>query len=153
MVSEFDARFTTAASVTNWIAEKIDRIGPERVTWVKGAVEERKRNLYICAHIFVFPSRYAVEAQPLVLLEAMAAGCAIITTRVGEIERILGPNEAYFLNRADAAELTEAIALLARDSELRSRLATAACRRFIAEFSKTRHIDAWEGLLEWEKDI
>lgn len=42
-----------------------------------------KKSFFDQVDIFVFPTRFKVEAQPLVLLEAMAAGCAIVTSDRG----------------------------------------------------------------------
>lgn len=42
-----------------------------------------KAAFYADLDIFMFPTRYALEAQPNVVLEAMCAGCAIISTDRG----------------------------------------------------------------------
>ncbi len=40
----------------------------------------QKRDLFQGAHVFCLPTYYAYEGQPLSILEAYAAGCAVITT-------------------------------------------------------------------------
>jgi glycosyltransferase involved in cell wall biosynthesis len=41
---------------------------------------ERKRRLFAEAHVFCLPTYYPYEGQPISILEAYAAGCAVITT-------------------------------------------------------------------------
>lgn len=41
---------------------------------------EQKRLLFQAAHVFCLPTYYASEGQPISILEAYAAGCAVITT-------------------------------------------------------------------------
>ena len=85
-----------------------------------------------------------VEAQPLVLLEAMASGCAIITTSVGEIPTILEGASAIFLAEGTADELSAALARLAAEPETIGRLARAAHQRFLANHEHGRHLGGWE---------
>lgn len=41
---------------------------------------EQKRRLFAEAHVFCLPTYYPYEGQPISILEAYAAGCAVITT-------------------------------------------------------------------------
>jgi glycosyltransferase involved in cell wall biosynthesis len=58
------------------------------------ADETRKHALHAGADIFVFPTRYAHEAQPLVLIEALAHDLPIVTTRWRAIPGML-PRSAH----------------------------------------------------------
>lgn len=68
--------------------------------------------------IVVIPSRY--EGSPLVLLESMACGRAIIATDIPGMREVLGPSGAGLLVPVDdPAALATAMRSLALDSELR----------------------------------
>lgn len=148
--SEFSERFRDAAAAEKWIEEQIGEINRSpgvRVRWIKGAAGADKAALFREAEIFVLPTRYAVEAQPLVLLEAMAAGCAIVTTTAGEIPTILDRETAVFLETAGCEALAAELQKLAADAGTRSRLARAAHARFMVRYRLERHLDTWEGFL------
>jgi hypothetical protein len=143
-------RFADPAEAAAWIEQQIasiNRGSRSRARWIKGAVGEEKAALFRQAEIFVLPTRYPVESQPIVLLEAMASGCAIVTTTIGEIPTILDGQCAVLLPAASAEAVAEALALLASDPDRCARLATAAHRRFVERYGLDRHLDAWEDLL------
>jgi glycosyltransferase involved in cell wall biosynthesis len=149
--SEFQDRFPDAAAAESWIEETvagINRGGRVRVRWVRGAVGREKVELFRNADIFVLPTRYAVEAQPIVLLEAMASGCAIVTTAIGEIPTILDDESALFLRVGSTGEITAALKRLAGETETVTRLASAAHRRFLENYELGRHLDGWEARLQ-----
>jgi glycosyltransferase involved in cell wall biosynthesis len=75
--------------------------------------------------IFVIPS--ILEGQPLVLVEAMAFSCPIVTTSVGGIPELIedGVN-GLLCPPANPTCLAQKICLLIEDSALRQRLALAA---------------------------
>jgi glycosyltransferase involved in cell wall biosynthesis len=148
--SEFSSRFHDTAVAEAWINDQIMEINRServRARWVKGAVGVEKAALFREAELFVLPTRYAVEAQPLVLLEAMASGCAIITTRAGEIPTILDDRSAMFLPTVSTDALATALQTLVADAAARARLAQAAHARFIERYQIGRHLDQWEMLL------
>lgn len=77
------------------------------------------------ADIFVLPT-YA-EAMPVSVIEAMAAGLAIVTTPVGGIPEIVKHGEAGLLFRpGDINALTEALCQLLSDKALREKLGSNA---------------------------
>lgn len=56
---------------------------PGRFEWLGAVYGERKTEFYRNIDLFVFPSVYRNEAQPLVLLEALAEGSPIAATNIG----------------------------------------------------------------------
>lgn len=87
--------------------------------------------------IFVLPS--LTEGFPLVLLEAAAAGCAVVAARVGGVpEMISGGVHGLLVPPADAVALARAIASLARDPAQARRLARACHERAYTRFSLER---------------
>jgi glycosyltransferase involved in cell wall biosynthesis len=75
--------------------------------------------LYSAATAFVLP--YSYESLSLTTLEAQASGCPVITTDAPGLREVTG-GEALYISQAEVGELSEALARLARDDELRARL-------------------------------
>ena len=138
------------AGAEAWIRTRISTINRSpavRVEWVQGAYGEEKERLYRAAHLFVLPTAYPVEAQPLTVLEALACGCAVITTRAGEIPDTLPPGTAVLLDAATPESVAAAVAALAADHAQRTTLALAGLQLFDRRYSYARHLDRWEALL------
>ncbi len=98
--------------------------------FIKGAPLEE---LYATSAIFVFPS--INDNFPVVLLEALAGGCAIITTSVSGMPEVVG-DAGILVPPRDVPALREALARLMQNTELRAEL-SARARARIAAF-------AWE---------
>ena len=148
--SEFDGRFRSEREATDWIESLIQSINQTefvQIRWVRGAVGETKAMLYGNADVFVLPTRYPVEAQPLVLLEAMASRCAIVSSRAGEIETVLDEESAVLLDEVSVDEVTRAICALVGDDDRRQRLSVNAYNRYVEHFALDRHLDLWEACL------
>jgi glycosyltransferase involved in cell wall biosynthesis len=56
---------------------------PKDFVWLGAIYGEKKLEFYRSIDAFVFPTEYANEAQPLVLLEALAQGAAVLSTNIG----------------------------------------------------------------------
>jgi glycosyltransferase involved in cell wall biosynthesis len=152
--SEFADRFREPAAAEGWIEEQIEAINGSpraKARWVRGATGAEKAALFRDADIFVLPTHYAVEAQPVALLEAMASGCAIVTTRAGEIPTILDGECAVLLDSVSTDSVEAALQALSVTPGRRSKLATAAHRRFSGSYGAGRHIDRWEALLKGDE--
>jgi hypothetical protein len=147
---EFSARFSRQADAEKWIEDQIaaiNRGARSTARWVRGAAGAEKAALFREATIFVLPTRYPVESQPVALLEAMASGCAIVTTRAGEIPTILDEKSALLLESVSTDNVARALQALSVSPGRRTELATAAHRRYSENYRVERHLDRWESLL------
>jgi glycosyltransferase involved in cell wall biosynthesis len=112
--------------------------GP-RVTLVGGLTGDAKYEQYRWADIFVLPTRYPAEGQPLVLLEAMGAGLPVVSTRWGGIpDTIEDQREGLLVEPGDERVLAEALARLASEPGLREALGEAARARYEACYRPER---------------
>lgn len=80
--------------------------------------DEELSILYSDAIALVYPSLY--EGFGLPIIEAMACGCPVITTKEGSIPEASG-DAAYTISGSDRVEMAEAIARV-RESKIRARL-------------------------------
>ena len=86
-----------------------------------------------------------VDGLPNVLLEAMAAGRAVVASRVAGIPDVVTDGvDGILVAPGDAAALAGALTRLAGDAALRARLGDAARRTALARFGWDRAIDAFE---------
>ena len=98
--------------------------------WLENDSDQFRRLLEESS-IFVFPSH--AENFPLVLLEAMAAGAAIITTDQSGCREVVG-NTALHVPPGDPGAIRKAIERLISDRALRERLGRAARERLEENF-------------------
>lgn len=87
--------------------------------------------------LFVLPS--SMETMPLTILEAMAAGVPVVSTRIyGVVELVDAGETGLLVEAGDAGELAGAIRLLALDSPLRRQMGENGRARFEARFTARR---------------
>ncbi len=94
-------------------------------------------DLLQAADLFVLPSHS--EGTPLSILEAMAAGCAVVATDVGGIPEIVEHGKTgYLVPPRRPAELARTISRLALDPEHRIKLGEAGRLRVETHFTQER---------------
>lgn len=97
--------------------------------------------------IAVVPST-ASEGTSLSLLEAMAAGCAVICSDVGGLTNIVIDNYNGIMIRATEENLTKALRKLCNDKELRNILSKNGYETVSQSFSLERWKSKWRELLD-----
>ncbi|MCP4328900.1 MAG: glycosyltransferase family 4 protein [Alphaproteobacteria bacterium] len=115
---------------------------------------DQVRRLLAGTDIFVLPSHG--EVQSIALLEAMAAGCAVVATPVGAVpEAIIDEECGLLVAVGDAAALASALRRLVIDPGLRTRLGGNARQRQQTRFGIGRHcaeiVRTYDRLLADEK--
>jgi glycosyltransferase involved in cell wall biosynthesis len=96
------------------------------------------KHLYATSQVFVLPSES--ENFPVVLLEAMSAGCAIVTTRDTGCAEVVG-DAGLLVPARDVRAIAEALDRLVADPGLSAALSCAARTRLVARFG-------WESVAE-----
>jgi glycosyltransferase involved in cell wall biosynthesis len=80
-----------------------------------------KHDLLTSADIFVFPSYYAPEGHPWVVVEAMAAGMPVISTDQGAIaEYVIDGDNGFIVKKQSPEMIAEKVLVLAGDPERRA---------------------------------
>jgi len=137
----------TLESSQQYVFKLIDEINSSakvKVEWIQGAYGAEKEKLFKEADIFVFPSRYSVEAQPIVLIEAMASGTAIITSSVGEIPSTVSEKNAIVLDKPSSENIANAI--LEISIEQIDQMKHEGLELFNTSFSKNVYKENWNSL-------
>jgi len=107
---------------------------PEHV-YVGWVDEAKKKALYRGGDCFIFPTTYPSESFGLVLAEAMAHGCAVITTRWQAVPEVLPPGDPNVVEPHDIEAMAAALARCAEapaSRELRD--------YFVANFTSERFV-------------
>jgi glycosyltransferase involved in cell wall biosynthesis len=86
--------------------------------------------LLAAADVFALPSGW--EGQPMILQEALCAGCPIVAADVGGVRELTGDSGALLVSPGDPAAFAAAVLSVLDDADLAAKLSRAAARRAAA---------------------
>jgi len=136
---DFECNFVGAEGNINAIIfdKKVKQHGIEkRVKYLGRKFGQDKQTVLADTDIFAFPTYYSNECFPLVLLEAMSAGIAVVSTFEGGIPDIIEDSITGFLvPQRDAEIMAEKLELLITNPTLREQMGMAGRRKFGNEFT------------------
>lgn len=125
----------------------------DTVTWVGPVHGAEKWAVLARAHVFVLPTAYVNEGQPVSIIEAMAHGCAVISTDFRAIPDLVEDGETGLLVPFDdPPAIARALASLAGDPDRLASMSEAAVRRYRQRFTMERHLHAIVPELLGERD-
>lgn len=105
-----------------------------RVHFVGGKYKDDLKHAYQAAGIFVLPTQK--DNFPLVILEAMATGLPVISTRVGAIPSVIDNDKTgYTIPPNDTSELAEKLTYLLLHPDVAKRLGAAGRKKVEQDFS------------------
>jgi glycosyltransferase involved in cell wall biosynthesis len=146
-----DAFQTVSKHADLVVVSDADIVVPDGVIQEKGVLpaSERLIEAYASSDIFCLPT--LADCTPVVLGEAMAAGLAVIATRVGSnAETITDGETGLLVDPGDTSQLAEALARLVHDDfqrrELGANARQVARQRFHADANATAVFNFLEGL-------
>lgn len=126
------------------LRQQVELAGAQPQEYVRTALEQ--------ATVFALPCQIAPNGSrdgiPVALMEAMAAGCPVVSCAVSGVPELIG-NEVHGLlaTERDAASLAQALQRLLDDAPLRRRLSIAARERIEAEFDARKEALKLHGLM------
>lgn len=104
---------------------------------------KEKLDLLWKGHIFVLPTYYPNEGQPISILEAMAAGMAPVVTRQAGIVDIIREGEnGLFVRKKAPREIADAIKRLYEDRELLAKIGSANYLEVSRKYRESQYVDA-----------
>jgi glycosyltransferase involved in cell wall biosynthesis len=113
-----------------------------------GWVKEAHRS--VLPHIDIFIQTSLWEAMSMAILEAMAAGKAIIATRVGDNEKVLQHlKTAILIDRANSRQITHALNMLIRDKSLQKSLGNNAIGQFKDHYTIQHMTAKYQAIYTW----
>ena len=114
----------------------IKKKGLQNVEILGGCYGEKKNKILEKSDVLIFPTKTKNECFPLVILEAMQFGLAIISTNNGAIPEMLDYGDAgLIVDTGDVDGLTESIEKLILDENLRMTISQNAYRKFKKEYT------------------
>jgi glycosyltransferase involved in cell wall biosynthesis len=89
----------------------------------------------------------ASEGTPVTIIEALAAGRAVVATKVGGVPDVVDEGETGFLVRPrDTHALAERLEILARDPNRRAEMGRLGRERVLERYAVERLVDDVDGL-------
>ena len=85
----------------------------DKVSFLGYVVGKDKTKLFHNSDMLVLPSYH--EGLPIVIMEALAAGCAIMSTKVGAIPEVLADKNCYWIDIASTDSIKVSLQSLKRD--------------------------------------
>jgi glycosyltransferase involved in cell wall biosynthesis len=117
----------------------------EAVTLAGWVAPETLLSFYHQAHLFVLPSYY--EGLPMVMLEAMACGLPIVSTKVGGIPELIEEGEnGYLIHPGDRKALLQALMILLPNHPLREAMGRNNIRKIREKYDLPMYIQKLKSL-------
>lgn len=103
---------------------------------------ERKMKLYSESDVFVFPSYYPPEGHPWVIVEATAAGLAIIATDHGAIaESVIDGKNGFIVEKKNPKQISERIIFLSRNRKVVREMGKESRRRYEENYTEDMMVE------------
>ena len=130
------------------VETKIKQEGLEHLISLPGILKGGdKWQVYADADFFIFPSHYQSENFPLVIIEAMAYGLPVISTRWRGIPQLVGESGAAILCDVDSPDqYVEAVMSIYHDEALSEAMGGAAQDHYQKNYTRGQFVLAMEGV-------
>lgn len=138
-----DRRVRDAEHGRRLFEELVERYGlADQVRYLGPVTGDAKLSVLQDAHVFVLPTYYNNEGQPISIIEAMAFGNVVVSTPYRAIPDLVEDGVTGFLvPPCDPASLADTLYAIIEDPEHYARMSAASIRRFAERFTWEAHID------------
>lgn len=115
------------------------------VNYIESAWGKEKYDLYNKSDIFVLPSNYIYEMQPISIIEAMSCGLPIISSKIGLIPSMVEHNiNGLILEETKPENIANCILMLMKDSKMMSKMQAANIEKFKNNYSEEVFLESIE---------
>ena len=155
------ARIVGEGPLAAELRARTDAEGLKDLDFAGGMQQNEIRSLMEKADVFALPCVVAADGDrdniPVSLMEAMAAGCPVISTDVAAIPELIGDGAGLTVPQGDARALADALQTIADDSRTVSRLSAAGRQKIETDFDLIREgaklLDFFRRLQQRPRDV
>lgn len=128
----------------------ISRYGlAELITLLGNCVGDALWREYAQAKVLFFPTKYVLETQGMVVVEAMAFGLPVVSSNWrGPKDVVVDGETGYLCEPGSIAAYADALTELQQNAEKRAALGAAGRKRYEECYTEKRYIRRWMELLE-----
>lgn len=113
---EFTAKL--AGNIENSILNEVDeklQILKDHISFLGLVKGDHKIKILIESNIFILPTYYVMEGQPISILEAMATGNIIVTTPHAGIPDIMGSKNGFFVETKNPRQIADCLTKISQN--------------------------------------
>jgi glycosyltransferase involved in cell wall biosynthesis len=110
--------------------------------------DSEKKELLLWANVFCLPTFYKMEGQPISIIEAMATGNLILTTKHAGIPDICTEENAIFCKKNDVEDLTDKILFIINNVNCIQTIATHNYKQASIKFTQKKFIAETNKILQ-----
>ncbi|MDQ6990329.1 MAG: glycosyltransferase family 4 protein [Mariprofundaceae bacterium] len=111
------------------------------VSYSAGLMGEEKAKAFLNANVFLLPSYFKFEGQPVSVLEAMAYGAVPVVTNYRMIPNMVTPDVGLFVNAKSPEQIAEKVLYLIENPEAYAVYSQASVDRFLANYTLDKYIE------------
>jgi len=114
----------------------------KKVEFVGVVSGKEKEKFLVETDLFVLPTWHPTEGQPNVIIEAMAAGCPIVSTKWAAIpETVIDGKTGLLVDPQNPAAIAKAILQLIENPSVRKKMSEASRKRYEQYYTQEKNID------------
>ncbi len=126
------------AASENRVRQKMRKIDAKFLEYHGFVSGSQKQHLLQTANVFVLPTYYKIEGQPISIIEALATGNIIVSTQQGGIPDIINEKQGFIVERKSPVHLFETLKYLSENLESLSQMSQQNCEYAAQRFSENQ---------------
>jgi glycosyltransferase involved in cell wall biosynthesis len=144
---EFEAKIAgnIDKNIKELVFSKINKLN--NVVYVGVVKGKHKKELLLNANVFVFPTYYKMEGQPISLLEAMGFGNIILTTNHAGISDIVTKENGFFVKKKSPKNISDTLIELSNSLSEHKKMSLNNHKYVKEQFSEKKFLSSLKKIL------
>jgi glycosyltransferase involved in cell wall biosynthesis len=117
----------------------VDNNLQQHITYYEGLMGEAKARAFLNANVFLLPSYFKFEGQPVSILEAMAYGAVPVVTNYRMIPNMVTNDVGLFVEPKSPEQIAEKVLFLMENPDAYATYSQACVDRFLANYTLDKY--------------
>lgn len=107
-----------------------------------------KENLYVVSDVFILPTFYRTEAQPISLIEGMASGCILISTQHKYVPNLFKQETGYLVDIKSSKAIIDAIIKIDENREVAETMSRFNIKYAEEHYSQRTYVESISKIIQ-----